>query len=531
MSDVRTDEPIVQISDTSFRYASDTEGTVIAATPAELALAHINLTVRPGETVMLCGQSGCGKTTATRLFNGLIPNFFHGDVTGSQIVCGLGSTDIRQRPPIEAYVPLVGSVFQNPKTQYFNADTTSELAFPCENVGKQSADIRARVAQVAQRFGIEHLLNRSVFKLSGGEKQRLAVAAATMLDPQLIVMDEPTSNLDQTAMRDLHDMVAELKRDGVTVVIAEHRLAWCADLVDRYVRFEHGAIVGEYTASEFETLPAEQLQLWGLRALDLASYREQLRSKTGATAPQEHAADAHPESRRTPIIATRDLTVGYRRAFRRGIPDIDLCGGEIIGLMGHNGVGKSTLVRTLCGLQKPLSGQVFLHDQPARPTALTRAGFLVMQDVNYQLFSDSVREEVLLGLGEASDAVPTSLQTVRSVNRTAATTLDELADDVLAQLDLLPFADRHPMSLSGGQKQRLAIASAIMCGKELIVLDEPTSGLDRAHMMQVGALLRQLANDGRAVLVVTHDEELAALWCDRIINLDDNSDTATKETA
>ncbi|OZG61844.1 ABC transporter ATP-binding protein [Bifidobacterium hapali] len=530
MSDVRADKPIVQISDTSFRYASDTEDTVIAATPAELALAHVNLTVRPGETVMLCGQSGCGKTTATRLLNGLIPNFFHGDVTGSQIVCGLGSTDVRQRPPIEAYVPLVGSVFQNPKTQYFNADTTSELAFPCENVGESPADIRARVAQVAQRFGIEHLLGRSVFKLSGGEKQRLAVAAATMLHPRLIVMDEPTSNLDHTAMRDLHDMVAELKRDGVTVVIAEHRLAWCADLVDRYVRFEHGAIAGEYTAAEFETLPAKQLQSWGLRALDLTAYHEQLRSKTNVTALQEHDDGTHRKSRRPSIIATRDLTVGYRRAFRRGIPDIDLRGGEIIGLMGHNGAGKSTLVRTLCGLQKPLSGQVLLHDQPARPAALTHAGFLVMQDVNYQLFSDSVREEVLLGLGDADDAVPASLQTVQSTNR-SATTLGELADDVLAQLDLLPFTDRHPMSLSGGQKQRLAIASAIMCGKELIVLDEPTSGLDRAHMMQVGALLRQLADDGRAVLVVTHDEELAALWCDRIINLDDNVDIATKETA
>ena len=529
MTDVRTDEPIVQISDTSFRYASDTEGTVIAATPAELALAHVNLTVRPGETVMLCGQSGCGKTTATRLLNGLIPNFFHGDVTGVQTVCGL-SDSAAQRPPIEAYVPLVGSVFQNPKTQYFNADTTSELAFPCENVGESPADIRARVVQVAQRFGIEHLLNRSVFKLSGGEKQRLAVAAATMLHPRLIVMDEPTSNLDQTAMRDLHDMVAELKRDGVTVVIAEHRLAWCADLVDRYVRFERGSIAGEYTAAEFETLPAKQLQAWGLRALDLTVYREQPRSKTDVTAPQERDDGTHCESRRPSIIATRDLTVGYRRAFRRTIADLSLCGGEIIGLMGHNGAGKSTLVRTLCGLQKPLSGQVFLHDQPARSTALTRAGFLVMQDVNYQLFSDSVREEVLLGLGEADDAVPASLQTVRSVNG-AVTTLGELADDVLAQLDLLPFTDRHPMSLSGGQKQRLAIASAIMCGKELIVLDEPTSGLDRAHMMQVGALLRQLADDGRAVLVVTHDEELAALWCDRIINLDDNLDTVTKETA
>lgn len=227
-------------------------------------------------------------------------------------------------------------------------------------------------------------------------------------------------------------------------------------------------------------------------------------------------------------IATRRLTVGYRRAFSRDIDDFEVRGGEITGLMGHNGAGKSTLVRTLCGLIKPISGSVLLHGETARPVALTRAGFLVMQDVNYQLFADSVREELLLGLGEAYEAIRDGADSAGSgatgpdapTRFPGATTFGEKADAVLRSLDLLQFADRHPMSLSGGQKQRLAIASALMCGKELIVLDEPTSGLDRAHMMQVGTLLRQLADSGKAVLVVTHDEELAALWCDRILDLD-----------
>ncbi|WP_236023776.1 energy-coupling factor ABC transporter ATP-binding protein [Bifidobacterium miconis] len=573
---------------------------------------------------MLCGQSGCGKTTVTRLVNGLIPNFFHGSLAGSQSVCGLtngtpagsgspvspGDADsaaCTAPVPIEALVPLVGSVFQNPKTQYFNADTTSELAFPCENVGMEPATIRARVNDVAQRFNIGHLLDRSVFKLSGGEKQRLAVAAATMLNPRVIVMDEPTSNLDATAMRDLHDMVAALKRDGVTVVIAEHRLAWCADLVDRYVLFENGAVAGEYTTAEFSALPPQQLESWGLRALDLAPYRAALRKKTGATgvtpagvtqsgatssaepsgaAPSAKSLDAstasstgpvidsasrHSSAPETthhssnindvPIIATRDLVVGYQRAFRRGVTDLALRGGDIVGLMGRNGAGKSTLVRTLCGLQRPLGGQVLLHGKPAKPAALTRAGFLVMQDVNYQLFADSAREELLLGLGDAGDAIRQPVEVtvapsnaVRSSSSSATplgvsvrggiigasssatphlhpATLGEQADRVLESLDLLPFAERHPMSLSGGQKQRLAIASAIMCGKGLIVLDEPTSGLDRAHMMQVGTLLRGLADQGKAVLVVTHDEELAALWCDRIIDLDGNAPATNKENS
>ena len=597
------------------------------------ALTRVNLTIRPGEVIVLSGQSGCGKTTVTRLLNGLIPNFYSGELTGEQLVCGLPADPTGGEPPvappIEAYVPLVGSVFQNPKTQYFNADTTSELAFPCENMGWPSERIRARVAEVSQRFGIEHLLGRSVFTLSGGEKQRLAVAAATMLNPRLMVLDEPTSNLDARAMRDLHDMIAELKRDGVTVVIAEHRLAWCADLADRFVLFDHGTIIGDYTAVEFRAQPQQWLESQGLRALDMAPYRAIVRSKTvgvamrhhaGADAPATvsalgeqaepssafadlpvaaatvHAATVHAAASPA-IIETRGLAIGYRRRFqfgrrndhstdraaastgtaaanvtapangadgagagdartdsgskvgktrpfRRDIADFALYGGEIVGLMGHNGAGKSTLVRTLCGLAKPLAGRVLLHGRPARAAALTRAGFLVMQDVNYQLFADSAREELLLGVGDADDAADCAaadfaIADVAAANiaangrvatdraaRKPPATLGELADEVLAALDLLPFAERHPMSLSGGQKQRLAIGSALMCGKELIVLDEPTSGLDRLHMMQVGALLRRLADGGRTVLVVTHDEELAALWCDRIINLDAEADAA-----
>ena len=301
--------------------------------------------------------------------------------------------------------------------------------------------------------------------LSGGQKQQLAVAASTMLAPGLIVMDEPTSNLDMVAIRRLHDMVSRLRADGMTIVIAEHRLAWCADLADRFIVFDHGTILGEYEASDF-------LAMSELRGLSVGHTKRGLLG------------------RKTPVFA-------------RDIPDFDIHEGEILGLMGSNGVGKSTLARTLCGLAAPLNGMVLLNGTKASRGALTRAGFLVMQDVNYQLFSDSVREEALLGLDGMDDAVR------------------DRCDAVLRDLDLLDSVQRHPMSLSGGQKQRLAIACALMSDKRFIVLDEPTSGLDRLHMTQVGGLLRKLADRGKAVLVVTHDYELAALWCDRIIALED----------
>ena len=187
---------------------------------AEPALRDITLTVPAGECIVLCGASGCGKTSYTRVANGLIPSFFHGAFAGNQTTCGLDVETV----PIDRLTPLVGSVFQNPKTQYFNANATD----------------------VAERFGIGHLLHRSIFHLSGGQKQRIAVAAATMLGPRVVVLDEPTSNLDANAIADMRAMIEQMKDEGLTIVIAEHRLAWLNGVADRYVVFDGGHIVQDF---------------------------------------------------------------------------------------------------------------------------------------------------------------------------------------------------------------------------------------------------------------------------------------------
>ena len=464
---------LVESNNVSFAYQNSTEP----------ALQDISLRIRPGECVLFCGRSGCGKTTFSRLLNGLAPMFYPGELTGSCTVSGL----LAGSAAIEQYVPLVGSVFQNPKTQYFNVDTTAELAFPCENSGMPPTAIRQRVQEVVAQFHLEALMDRSVFKISGGEKQRVAFAAACMLGPKLLVLDEPTSNLDAAAITRMHDMVATMKQCGVTVVLAEHRLAWITDLVDRYFYFADGALTAQWTAAEFAALPPERLTEYGLRGRALDDCRAEI------TAKQRR------ECLGAPVLTLKNVTLGYdKKNPLRTLPNLAFGAGEIVGLMGHNGIGKSTLAKTLCGLMEPLGGQILWEGKTANARTRLHKSFLVMQDVNYQLFSDSVREEILLGAAHP-----------------------KLVDTVMQALGLNGLADRHPMSLSGGQKQRVVVAAAMLSDKPLIVMDEPTSGLDRGNMEQVGRLLQQLKTQGKTIVVITHDEELAADWCDRIIALQD----------
>ncbi|WP_455718463.1 ABC transporter ATP-binding protein [Anaerosporobacter sp.] len=462
-------ESIIKVKDIFYNYINS----------CDKILDNVNLEINKGECVILCGKSGSGKTTLSRLFNGLIPNFFEGDLVGDSTVAGLMSG----QSEIENYVSHVGSVFQNPKTQYFNVNTTAELAFPCENSGYEPEIIVQRILEVSQEFGIEHLLDRNIFRLSGGEKQRIAFAAACMLNPQILVLDEPTSNLDSSAIEDLKNLIIKEKDAGTTIIIAEHRLAWTVDFADKYIYFDSGKAVNVWSNSEFRSLTNKTLNNLGMRVSDLTDVQKAVTKKCMDNKQQ-----------RNPLLKINNLSVGYnKKKSVYHIADFSIQKGEIIGIMGHNGIGKSTFGKTLCGLLKPISGQIIWAERPLKAKQLLKKSFLVMQDVNYQLFSDSVREEVLIGVDD-----------------------DSQCDYVLQSLGLAEYADRHPMSLSGGQKQRVAIASAILSGKELIILDEPTSGLDRYHMEQVGILLQNLKHQDKAIIVITHDEELVAGWCDRV---------------
>lgn len=462
-----------QLKGVSFRYANSDEG----------ALNGIDIGIAQGECLLLCGGSGCGKTTVTRLLNGLIPHYFEGDMQGDVTVLG---KDIRQTP-IEELAGSVGSVFQNPRSQFFCVDTTSEIAFGCENLGLPEQEILTRIEKTANDMNIQKLLDRSIFRLSGGEKQKIACASAAAMLPQLIVLDEPTSNLDLDSIQELKQILLMWKKKGKTIVIAEHRLGWLDGVCDRVLFMQQGSVKEEFSAHDFFALTTAQLNGRGLRAIRTAV--NYLETKTGMTA----LADIEQQD----TIRLEDFHYSYAGQDSVRIDTLEIPQGSVTAVVGHNGAGKSTFIRCLCGLQKGFKGSAVIGGKRCKTKQMLRLSYMVMQDVNHQLFTDTVLDEVLLSAGGS----------------------EEKANELLEKLDIAQFKTRHPMSLSGGQKQRTAIASALAADKKLLVFDEPTSGLDFAGMQCTAKLIRSLGRDVTA-FIVTHDMELIRRCCTHILHIE-----------
>ena len=460
---------MIEIENAAFRYA-DGEGG---------ALRGVSLRIPKGQCVLLCGASGCGKTTLLRLINGLIPHYYEGELSGSVTVNGLKAAQAE----LYEISRCAGSVFQNPRSQFFCVDTYGEVAFGCENMGLPVAEVEARVAHTAAQLRVEALLGRNIFELSGGEKQKIACASVSAMGPEIVVLDEPTSNLDADAIEALKQTVQLWKAQGKTVVIAEHRLYWLQELCDRAVFMEQGAVRMDLPMAAFGALPAQKRAELGLRPLFLRELPE---------------VDRAPLSSETLQLDNFRYTYKNSRIEALAIDRLVLPRGGVIAVIGHNGAGKSTLSNGLCGLLPKCKAVCTVGGEKRGRRQMLKKSYLVMQDVNHQLFCDSVEDEVQLGMREENAA---------DVER------------VLRALDLLPFRQRHPMSLSGGQKQRVAIACAILAEKDLMIFDEPTSGLDFCHMQATAALLATLRGQ-KTVLVVTHDPELILRCCDYVLHLE-----------
>ena len=442
-------------------------------------LSDINLEIQDGEFVLICGESGCGKTTMTKLINGLIPHFVRDvSVDGTITVCGKNVVEM----PMYEIAELVGSVFQNPKTQFFYTNSNAEMAFGLENRGVEPEYIRKRIKNTINELDIEKLEDRNVFSMSGGEKQLLAFASVYVMNPQIYVLDEPSANLDIAAMEKLSERMKVIKEKGHTVVVAEHRLAWIQKFADRIIYMKEGRIEQEFTSDEFKALSDLKRKQMGLRSI--VPEQIQIPEITG------NSEDA--------VLQICNLSCKRKKQMLFQNISLSARVGDIIGITGKNGAGKSTFCNCLCGLLKPKDGEILYQGKKLSEKARTKLFGMVMQEVNHQLFSDSVKNECMLANEEASE------QEIR---------------ELLEKFDLEEYAEYHPMILSGGQRQRLAICQAVMGEKKLLIFDEPTSGLDFRHMCQVEKLMKQLSEEKYIIIVVTHDYEFLNRACKRYIRI------------
>ena len=463
---------MIHIQNVSFTYEQ-------ADTPS---LKNINLSVKTGECVLLCGKSGCGKTTLIRLLCGMLPDFYNGVFTGSVSVKGIDPVTA----PMYEIAKTVGTVFQNPRTQFYTVNTTSEIAFGCENFGMEPKLIRDRVYETADALHINSLLDRNIFQLSGGEKQKIAFASIYAVNPDIYVLDEPSSNLDNHAINELRSMLQFLKAHGKTIVIAEHRIRYLKELADRAVYMKEGQIEKEYTMQELDSMSIAERMETGIRPVSLGGFSSVIKEQN------ESSGDIGGNA----SIQMKDVCFSYTKYKGQPsltIPEACFSAGTVIAVTGNNGAGKSTLVSVIGGLLKNKKGTIRINGNIQSAKERLFVSYMVMQEVNHQLFTDSVKEEIVLGVKNPDE---------------------EALNAVLTKMDIERLKDRHPMTLSGGQKQRVAIAAAVFCKKKILIFDEPTSGLDFFHMMQTAELIKTLKADDTYIFVITHDYELIAAACD-----------------
>ena len=457
----------ITIRDLCFQYEAAAENE---------ALKHICLEIKRGECLVLTGESGCGKTTLTRCINGLIPDFFEGTLSGEIRYEGRLVSELPQYE-LSAHI---GTVFQDPRSQFFTVNSTDEVAFGCENLAFSTEKINQNVDRAFSRLHIEHLRDRSLFALSSGEKQRLAVASIYAMDSDVMILDEPTANLDRETIEILKGMLLSLKAEGKTLILSEHRLSWLTGLADRYVYLKNGEIAETWEAEAAVQISPERLHSYGLRAMREVAL--QLKKE--------------PPGEESNTLSGAGISFAYGKDTI--VDQLDFCfrwgkSGKIIGILGENGSGKTTFAKMLCGLLKPKAGQLMLNGRNWKQREQIKRTYFVMQDSDYQLFTESVGSELRLA--------------AQKNKREKSPLADKIIKDILDNFELSAFAERHPLALSGGQKQRVTIGAALAADPDILVLDEPTSGLDGRNMQRLRDTLCDLQQQGKLIFIVTHDME------------------------
>jgi energy-coupling factor transport system ATP-binding protein len=464
-------KPVAELKAVSFHYPHG----------GGSALRDLTLSIAPGEAVYCAGLSGGGKSTLIRLLNGLARQHYGGRTTGSIAVQGADHA----KKSLHNIARDVGTLFQNPDHQFFALTPRDDFLLTMECRGLSEPEAHKRLAFWSEKFNLEKILDRRLETLSSGEKQKVILAEMLALSPALLLLDEPSANLDPAAAADLAGHLRQARRDGVALLIVDHRRNWLGDWVDRAIILDQGQLVWE---GAFERLDDSELQgKWGLRR-----HRDMADTRPAGPPP----ADDSPG-----LLAAKGITFAYKkgpglfRDFSLALP-----GGAVTALVGANGSGKTTLMRLLSGLLEPQGGAITYENKPLKASERLRLSSLAMQNADRQLVMRSVRAEL-------AEARPAEFRNDRAV-------VAELEFWGLAHL-----GERHPQSLSGGEKQRLVLACAAAREARFLALDEPSSGLDGRNMSLVGRALKKAAAASQAVLLVTHDLELIDQAADRITRL------------
>lgn len=472
---------------------------------ARPALRSISLRVEPGMTVLLTGRSGCGKSTLLGSINGLVPHFYGGRFAGRAVIAG---RDTRSHRPYDL-ANVVGTAFQEPAVRFVTRSVVDELAFGLEAQGLPGAEIAVRVRETIARLNLEPLVSRPLDQLSGGEQQRVAVAAAMIRRPQVLVLDEPTSQLDAASAQSVLDWLRDLRqREGLTTVISEHRLARLLQESDRVAALaENGELEAWGPAEEVVARVAygppliEAARRLGLRADLSGEAADALRVALLGLRPG--AQRSTPGARR---LVCRGLSFAYPSGFSlRGI-DLEVGQGEALAVLGGNGSGKTTLLRCAMGLLAH-AGEVEVDGQAVQGLPVAeRARWMAYlpQWPSAFLFAETVREELLT--------------TLRYRNLEPDAEHDPQA--MLGAFGLLGLANRYPRDLAAGERQRAAMAAVMIARPETVLLDEPTLGVDALTQAELARRIRVWKELGLSVVVATHDVEFAAAVADRALVLE-----------
>ncbi len=477
-------------------------------------LHRVSLDIPEGELCVVVGETGTGKSTLLRAINGLVPHFSGGTLAGTVMVDGRTTKDNRPRDLAD----VVGFVGQNPLASFVTETVEDELAYTMENLGVPPDAMRRRVEDAVDLLGLQDLRDRSLRALSGGQQQRVAIGAVLTASPRLLVLDEPTSALDPAAAEEVLSTLTRLVHDlGLTVVMAEHRLERVVPFADRIILVpgDGEPLVDGSPETVMRTssvapplVDLGRLVGWDPLPLSVRDARRMsgpLRERLVPLSPPDPGAAATPSAGHLEAGSLRKVSVSYGPVLALDAVDLSVFPGEVLALMGRNGSGKSTLLSTLSGARRPSRGSVVVSGrdpQSFRPAELVRQVGLVPQDPGLLLYGESVRAEC--HTADKVSALPQG---------TTSRTLDRVLPGVPG--------DRHPRDLSEGQRLALALALVVAPAPTLLLLDEPTRGLDYPSKDRLIAVLRELAGDGHAIVLATHDVELAARVADRAVVLAD----------